>query len=73
MEASAFFLKVDEIIAKDPGTLNGSESLGDTSLFDSLGMLELIIYMDEECGVTMKPEEIVNVGNLTDLHKKLFA
>ena len=71
MDAKVFYLKLDEIIEQDPGTITGEESLTDEGIFDSLAMLGLIAFLDEGCGVEMTPEDIMALATVKSLHEKV--
>ena len=71
MEAKEFFAHVDKVIDKEPGTLNGDESMADSGVFDSLAILEIIVLLDELFKIEMSPEDISEAGTLRDLFNKL--
>ena len=72
MNEKDFYLKIDEAICQDPGTVTGEESLSDSSTFDSMAMMEILVFLDEELGVEMTPENIVAKGTVKGLFQTLF-
>ena len=73
MNTKDFFLKIDEILEIDAGTTNGSETFEDDNTFDSLAVLGLILFLDEECGVVMTPGEIAELKTVKGLCDSVFA
>jgi acyl carrier protein len=71
MELKEFCLNIDRILDIEPGTTTGSEALADAELFDSLGMLEVIVLLDEDFNLEMTPEEINEYPTLLDLYTKI--
>ena len=72
MNEKDFYLKIDEAIGEEPGTVSGEESLSDSSTFDSMAMMEILVFLDEECGIETTPEKIVEHGTVKGLYQSLF-
>jgi acyl carrier protein len=50
---------VTNFLFGDPGTLTDDTSFLDSGIVDSTGMLELIMFLDNTCGVRVEPEEMI--------------
>ena len=72
MNEKDFFLKIDEALGADPGTVTGQEKLDDTDTFDSIAMMEILVFLDEEFEIEMTPEKIIEHGTVQALFQKLF-
>ena len=50
---------VTNFLFGEAGTLTDDTSFLDTGIIDSTGMLELIMFLDNQFGVRVEPEEMV--------------
>ncbi len=73
MGKKEFYLLIDEMCEVDDGTFDGSESLVDQEIFDSMAMLGLIALLDEEFSFRIAADELVEAGTLEDLYNKATA
>jgi len=70
MNASEFYLKLDEMLDLAPGTLTGGEELEGLDGWDSVAVITFIALADSEYGVVLPPKEIAacrKVSALADL------
>jgi len=70
MNASEFYLKLDEMLDLAPGTLTGGEELEGLDGWDSVAVITFIALADSEYGVVLPPKEIAacrTVSTLADL------
>lgn len=67
MNINEFYKEMDEIFELDLGTINGTESLSDKNLIDSLSMLGLISLLDKQFCIQVTPKEIIKMGTINDL------
>ncbi len=67
MDMQIFYKKLDELFELDFGTINGGESLSDAKMIDSMSMLGLISFLDQEFDIQIKPNEIMKIGTTSDL------
>jgi acyl carrier protein len=70
MNASEFYLELDEVLELAPGTLQGGEALEGLEGWDSVAVITFIALADSQYGVVLPPTEIAacrTVSNLADL------
>ena len=70
MNASEFYLKLDEMLDLAPGTLTGGEELEGLDGWDSVAVITFIALADSEYDVVLPPKEIAacrTVKTLADL------
>ncbi len=72
MNEKEFYLKIDEALGEEPGTVTGKEKLDDKDAFDSMAMMEILVFLDEDLGIEMTPEKIVEHGTVEELYKKIL-
>lgn len=61
-----FLQQLDELLEKDPGTLQGPEVLEDVG-WDSLGVISFIALVDEQFEYTVPPKELMKCKTVDDL------
>jgi acyl carrier protein len=66
MRRAEFLNLLDEVLEKDPGTLQGPESLEEAG-WDSLAVVSFIALVDEHLGFTVPPARIVQCKTVDDL------
>jgi acyl carrier protein len=59
-------MQIDELLEKDPGTLQGPEALEDVG-WDSLGIISFIALVDENLEYTVRPKELAQCKTVEDL------
>ena len=50
---------VTNFLFGDAGSLTDDTSFLESGIIDSTGMLELIMFLDNTCGVRVEPEELI--------------
>ncbi len=61
------FLKlIDELLDKEPGTVQGGEPLAENG-WDSLAVISFIALMDEHFSVAVSPVELAKCARVEDL------
>jgi acyl carrier protein len=68
MTREEFIAAFNELLELPPGTLLGGEALKDLEAWDSLAVLSFIAMVDERCGVTVAPKQILTCTTVNDLH-----
>lgn len=58
---------LEEIVEADPDTLTGEELIKDLESWDSLAVVNFIALVDENFGITLSPEKIMNSKTVNDL------
>ena len=58
---------LEEIIEADPDTLTGEELIEDLENWDSLAVVNFIALVDENFGITLSPEKIMNSKTVNEL------
>jgi acyl carrier protein len=53
------FILENYLFTSDPGALSVDDSLLGRGIVDSTGMLEIIMFIEEQLGVTVKDEEMI--------------
>ena len=64
MQRKEFLQLLEEILELDEDTLTGSENLPDLPNWSSLTLIGLIAMVDEEFGITLSPNSILESGNV---------
>ncbi len=67
MTRNAFLLEMDEILGLPAGTLRGHEKLEELPNWDSTSLITFIALADDNNGVSISPEQIVNCSSVADL------
>jgi acyl carrier protein len=67
MNETDFYLKLDEILELEPGTIRGGEELNGLEAWDSVAVLSFIALADSEYGVALPPKEIAECRTTGDL------
>ena len=57
----------EEIVEADPDTLTGEELVEDLENWDSLAVVNFIALVDENFGITLSPEKIMNSKTVNEL------
>ena len=70
MNDREFLNMIEEVIAVDPGTLDGTETL-DQLGWDSLAVLVFIATVDERFGLDILPKELNKCKTVSDLKAML--
>jgi hypothetical protein len=73
MDKASFITKIEEVCEFSPGTLNGSECLADSMLFNSLAILDLAVMFDKIYKVNISIKEIMCSQSIDELYSKFFA
>ena len=73
MTKEIFLLKLEELLQLPSHTLNGSETVKDPTLFDSLIILDLAFMAEKEFGVHITIVEILASDTLDDLYLKIVS
>ena len=58
---------LEEIVEADPDTLTGEELIEDLENWDSLAVVNFIALVDENFGITLSPEKIMNSKTVNEL------
>jgi len=58
---------LEEIVEADPDTLTGEELIEDLEGWDSLAVVNFIALVDENFGITLSPEKIMNSKTVNEL------
>jgi len=72
MQKDIFLSRIENISELPKNSLNGSENLKDSDAIDSLALLEILSMLDKEFHINMTVDEILSVGTLDDLYKKIM-
>jgi len=69
------FILENYLFTDDQSKLNSSDSFLDTGILDSMGILEVIYYLDEEMSIKVTPDEMIpanldSINNLVAFIKK---
>jgi len=67
MKKKELLLMFEEIVEADPDTLTGEELIEDLESWDSLAIVNLIALVDENFGITLSPEKIMNSKTVNEL------
>jgi acyl carrier protein len=67
MKKEEFLLLLDELIEEDPGTLKGTDALGDLEAWDSLATVGFIALVDEHFDMTIAVQGIADCETIDDL------
>lgn len=67
MPKTQFLHLLDEIFELDAGTISGGDVLQDIPGWSSLTFVGLIAMVDEECGVTLAPNDVLACRTVDDL------
>ena len=67
MTKQEFLNLLEEITETEEDSLNGSESLDDLEIWDSLTIVTFIARIDELCDLTLSPEKIEKSSTVQDL------
>ncbi len=65
------FIVENFLFGRDDGTLKDDTSLLDKGIIDSTGVMELVMYVEKECGVKVEDEELdpKNLDSISRLAK----
>ena len=65
------FILENYLFTDDQGKLNNKDSFLDTGILDSMGILELIYFLDEEMSIKVQSEEMIpsNLDSINNLLK----
>lgn len=58
---------LEDAFELDEGTLTGDMALADLDCWDSMAKLTLIVLIDEECGKTLKSDDIKGFVTVQDI------
>ncbi len=58
---------LEDMFEMDEGTLDPAMELEDIEEWDSMAKLSLIVLMDDECGKTLKSEDIKKFKTIQDI------
>jgi len=63
------FILENYLFTDDQSKLNNSDSFLDTGILDSMGILEMIHYLDEEMAIKVAPDEMIpaNLDSINNL------
>lgn len=63
------FILENYLFTDDKSQLNNDDSFLDTGILDSMGILELVSYLDEELSIKVEPDEMVpdNLDSINNL------
>lgn len=64
------FILENYLFTDDQSKLNSSDSFLDTGILDSMGILELIYFLDEELSIKVESKEMIP-SNLDSIHNLL--
>ncbi|MDX1966179.1 MAG: acyl carrier protein [Planctomycetaceae bacterium] len=67
MDLAKFCLQMDELFELDEGTTQPTDELQQISGWSSLTFMGLIALVDEEYGVTLAPNAVLNCVSIADL------
>ncbi len=67
MTKKDFFLKMDQILEKAPGTINGGEVLEAEVRWDSMAAIAFIAMVDSSLNMQLSPSELVKSRTVADL------
>ena len=73
MQKTEFLALMDELFEVDPGTVADDTVLKDVPSWSSLTFVGLIAVIDEEYGVSMPPNAILNCQTAGDLAAQVAA
>lgn len=68
MQPSDFYRLLDEVLELDAGTLQGDEKLEDVENWDSLAVISYIALVDEQFGVVVDSEHLMQAKTVADLY-----
>lgn len=68
-ELLRIFILENYLFTDDQSKLNNSDSFLDTGILDSMGILEMIHYLDEEMSIKVAPDEMIpsNLDSINNL------
>ena len=58
---------LEDAFELDEGSLSAEDALSDLDCWDSMAKLTLIVLMDEECGKTLKSDDIKKFVTVQDI------
>ncbi len=67
MDIKEKIAKIEELLDVDEGTLTEDTVLEELDEWDSMSILSLIVYFDEECGKNISGEEIKDFEIVKDI------
>jgi len=67
MTQGEFIRTLDQLFELEPGTLSPEHQMRDIDNFDSLKLLEIIAFADEQFGVELNPEQLLKCSTLSEL------
>ena len=67
METAKKLALLEEMFELDEGTLDASMELDAMDEWDSMAKLSLIVLMDDECGKTLKSDDIKKFKTIQDI------
>jgi acyl carrier protein len=74
MTKKEFLALLEQMLEEPPGTLTGSEKLGEqVAGWDSLAVLSFIALVDEKFGTTVSPKAIAESETVNDLIELLHG
>lgn len=73
MDRNTFISRVEEVCELPPQTLNGSESLRESMLIDSLSLLGLVSMFDKSFKINLTINEIMSADSLDCLYNRVVA
>ncbi len=67
MEKNDFLRELENILELEPNTLKGGESLEETGVWDSLGVVSFMAFADEKLGLVLQADKISASKTIEDL------
>ncbi len=73
MRREEFLERLHEVFEADPGSITGDDRLQQIPGWDSLTFLGLIAMVDERCGVSLEPRQVLACQSVDDLFRLIAA
>ena len=67
MQAKEFLARIEQIVDADPGSLRGTECLGELKGWDSLATVQFQAFIDEQFRFEVLPQNIAQCRTVQDL------
>jgi Phosphopantetheine attachment site. len=67
MTKAEFYSEFELLLEQEPGSIQGTESLGDLSGWDSMAVLAFIAFVDSKLGETVQPAALIACHTVQDL------
>ena len=67
MQEKDFFQQLDEVFELDAGSIQPDVAIRELPEWDSMTFLGLIATVDEQTGVTLEPEDVLEITTARDL------